>query len=42
MLAIWHKPFYLRLMLAAWKQVSEENFHGRIRSGEAKKPRTEY
>ena len=39
--AIWHKPFYLRLMLAAWKQVSEENWRASRACGEAKKPRTE-
>ena len=40
--AIWHKPFFLRLLLAAWKQVGEENFFVRFRNREAKRLRTEH
>ena len=34
--AIWHKPFVLRLLLAAWRQVKEENCNReakRLRTG---------
>ena len=43
-LQIWHKPFYLRLMLAAWRQVAaliRLSFYPRGHNRKGKKPRTE-
>ena len=41
-MAIWHEPFYLRLMLASWKHVAEASYYERLYNREAKKPRTEH
>ena len=42
MMAIWHEPFYLRLMLASWKHITEASYYERLYNREAKKPRTEH
>jgi len=42
MLAVWHEPFYILLMLAAWKKAAEESCDARLNNREAKKPRTEH
>ena len=39
LMAIWHTPFYLRLMLAAWKHVREGSFYARYHA--AKTPCTD-
>lgn len=39
-MAIWHQPFYLRYMLAAWKHEQEKTFYARYHV--AQRTRTEY
>ena len=42
MLAVWYEPFYIRLVLAAWQKVAEQNCDARLNNREAKKPRKEH